>query len=198
MAVEPRNLVFFPTPGDLRAWLVEHHQRETELWIGRYKKGSGKPSVTWPEIVDQVLCFGWIDGVGKGIDDEVYAQRITPRKAGSIWSAVNIAKAAAFTEAGLMYPAGLAAFEARREDRSAIYSHEQDEPATLSVEQEAVLRSVPGAWEFWESSAPSYRKAATHWVTSAKREETRASRLATLAEGSAAGLRVKPLRRPGS
>jgi len=94
MAVEPRNLVFFPTPGDLRAWLVEHHQRETELWIGRYKKGSGKPSVTWPEIVDQVLCFGWIDGVGKGIDDEVYAQRITPRKAGSIWSAVNIAKAA--------------------------------------------------------------------------------------------------------
>ena len=110
MALEPHDLAFFASPAELRAWLVEHHATETELWIGRYKKGTGKASVTWPEIVDQVLCFGWIDGQGKRIDDEVFAQRITPRKLGSIWSAVNIAKVAALTEAGLMEPAGLAAF----------------------------------------------------------------------------------------
>ena len=110
MALEPHDLAFFVTPAELRAWLVEHHATETELWIGRYKEGTGKASVTWAEIVDQVLCFGWIDGQGKRIDDEVFAQRITPRKRGSIWSAVNIAKVAALTEAGLMEPAGLAAF----------------------------------------------------------------------------------------
>ena len=167
---------------------------ETELWIGRYKKGTGKASVTWPEIVDQVLCFGWIDGQGKRIDDEVFAQRITPRKVGSIWSAVNIAKVAALTEAGLMEPAGLAAFGRRREDRSAIYSHEQEVPAVLSPEQEAALKATPGAWEFWEGSAPSYRRAATHWVRRAKKEETRARRLASLVSCCAENERVPPLR----
>lgn len=195
MANVPKDLTYFRTPADLRAWLVDHHDAATELWIGRYKKGTGKASVTWPEIVDQVLCFGWIDGVGRRIDDEVFAQRITPRKAGSIWSAVNIAKVAALTEAGLMQPAGLAAFEARREDRSAVYAHEQADPAVLSAEQEEALRQVPGAWAFWESSPPSYRTAATHWVTSAKREETRGSRFAELVANCAAGERVKPLRR---
>src|SRR5689334_2720240 len=168
MALEPHDLEFFATPAELRAWLVEHHGTATELWIGRYKKATGKPSVTWEEIVDQVLCFGWIDGQGKRIDDEVFAQRITPRTARSIWSTVNIAKVAALTEAGLMEPAGLAVFEARREDRSGIYSHEQAVPVVLSPEQEAALKARPGAWEFWERSAPSYRRAATHWVHRAK------------------------------
>ena len=151
--------------------------------------------MTWPEIVDQVLCFGWIDGQGKRIDDEVFAQRITPRKPGSVWSAVNIAKVAALTEAGLMEPAGLVAFGARREDRSAIYSHEQAVPAVLGPEQEAALQATPGAWEFWSRSAPGYRRAAAHWVTSAKREDTRARRLALLVASSARDERVPPLRR---
>ena len=195
MAIEPHDLAFFATPAELRAWLVEHHATETELWIGRYKKGTGKASVTWPEIVDQVLCFGWIDGQGKRIDDEIFAQRITPRKPGSVWSAVNIAKVAALTEAGLMEPAGVLAFEARREDRSAIYSHEQAVPAVLGPEQEAALKATPRAWEFCERSAPSYRRAAAHWVTSAKRQDTRARRLALLVSSSAGDERVPPLRR---
>jgi uncharacterized protein YdeI (YjbR/CyaY-like superfamily) len=195
MALEPHDLEFFATPAELRAWLVEHHATATELWIGRYKKATGRPSVTWQEIVDQVLCFGWIDGQGKRIDDEVFAQRITPRTARSIWSTANIAKVAALAEAGLMEPAGLAAFEARREDRSGIYSHEQAVPAVLSPEQEAALKARPGSWEFWERSAPSYRRAATHWVQRAKKEETRARRLAILVDDSARGQRVPPLRR---
>lgn len=195
MPLEPRDLRFFATAAELRAWLVEHHRTETELWIGRYKKATGRQSVTWPEIVDQVLCFGWIDGQGKRIDDEVFAQRITPRKAGSIWSAVNIAKVGALTEAGLMEPAGLAAFAARRADRSAVYSHEQKVPAALSPEQEGALKAVARAWEFWERSPPSYRRAAAHWVQTAKKEETRTRRLDLLVEESARGARVPPLRR---
>jgi uncharacterized protein YdeI (YjbR/CyaY-like superfamily) len=197
MAIEPHDLHFFETPDELTAWLEANHETATELWVGRYKKGTGKASVTWPEIVDQVLCFGWIDGVGKRIDDEVFAQRITPRTKTSTWSKVNIAKVAELTEAGLMAPAGLAAFEARTAARSGTYSHEQDEPATFTAEQERLFKENEAAWASWEKMAPSYRKQAVHWVTSAKKEETRASRLATLIEDSAAGERVKPFRRPG-
>jgi uncharacterized protein YdeI (YjbR/CyaY-like superfamily) len=196
MAIEPTDMHVFETPAELRAWLEANHETATELWIARYKKGTGKPSVTWPEIVGQVLCFGWIDGVGKRIDDEVYAQRVTPRRKGSIWSAVNIAKVAELDAAGLMTPAGRAAFDARTDGRSGIYAHEQDEPATFTPEQEAELRADANAWAFWEGQPPSYRKAAVHWVVSAKKEQTRASRLATLVADSAAGERVKPLRRP--
>lgn len=195
MGVEPGELHFFETPDELRSWLEANHETATELWIGRYKKGTGRASVTWPEIVDQVLCFGWIDGVGKRIDDEVFAQRITPRTKTSTWSKVNVAKVAELEAAGLMTPAGRAAFDARTEGRSGIYSHEQDEPATFTDEQEARLRQDPAAWAFWEEQPPSYRKAAVHWVTSAKKEQTRTTRLATLVADSAAGLRVKPLRR---
>lgn len=194
MAVEPHDLHFFETPADLRAWLEEHHETEAELWIGRYKQHTGKASVTWPQIVDQVLCFGWIDGVGKRIDDEVYAQRITPRRRGSIWSKVNVDKVAELEAAGLMTPAGRVAFEERDEAR--VYSYEQMQLATLAPEQEAELQRDTKAWVFWQDQPPSYRKAAVHWVVSAKKEETRARRLATLVADSAAGLRVKPLRRP--
>jgi uncharacterized protein YdeI (YjbR/CyaY-like superfamily) len=198
MAVEPHNLHFFETPAELRAWLEANHDSATELWIGRYKKGSGKASVTWPEIVDQVLCFGWIDGVGKRIDDEVFAQRITPRTKTSTWSKVNINKVAELEAAGLMADAGRAAFAARTDANSGIYSHEQDEPAAFTPAQEELFKRNEAAWTAWEAMAPSYRKQAVHWVTSAKQEETRTSRLATLIEDTANGDRVKPFRRPGT
>jgi uncharacterized protein YdeI (YjbR/CyaY-like superfamily) len=197
MPVEPHDLHFFETPDELRAWLEANHATATELWVARYKKGTGKASVTWPQIVDQVLCFGWIDGVAKGIDDEVVAQRITPRRPRSIWSKINVAKVAELEAAGLMTDAGRAAFAARTEDRSGIYSHEQDEPATFTSAQEEEFKKNKAAWAAWEQMAPSYRKQAIHWVTSAKKEQTRASRLATLIEDSARGERVKPFRRPG-
>jgi uncharacterized protein YdeI (YjbR/CyaY-like superfamily) len=193
--MEPTDLHFFETPTELRAWLEANHETATELWVGRYKKASGKATVTWPELVDQVLCFGWIDGMAKGVADDAVAQRVTPRRKGSIWSKVNIAKVAELEAAGLMTPAGRAAFEARTEARSGIYAHEQEEPATFTAEQEAQLKANEAAWAGWQQLPPSYRKQATHWVTSAKKEETRASRLATLIEDSANGERVKPFRR---
>jgi uncharacterized protein YdeI (YjbR/CyaY-like superfamily) len=186
--------VFFETPEQLAAWLEEHHETEDELWVGLYKKASGKPSVTWPEVVEQALRFGWIDGVRRGIDDESYANRLTPRRPGSNWSAVNVAKVEELKERGLMKPAGLRAYEARRPDRTGVYSFER-EPAELPPEFEERFRSEAQAWEWFQSRPPGYRRTATHWVVSAKRPETRERRLAQLIEDSAAGLDVKPLRR---
>lgn len=185
--------IFFPTPAEFRAWLDEHHEHETELWVGFYKVGSGRPSMTWPEAVDQALCFGWIDGVRNRIDDESYRNRFTPRRRGSTWSAVNIRRAQELIAEGLMHPAGLRAFEARSDDRSAIYAYEQRHAAVLDPESEARLRANEDAWRFFEAQPPSYRKAATYWVVSAKREETRRSRLETLIEDSANGRTVPPL-----
>jgi uncharacterized protein YdeI (YjbR/CyaY-like superfamily) len=188
---------FFPTPADFRAWLEEHHATETELLVGFYKKGSGKPSITWPESVDAALCFGWIDGVRKSIDGESYTIRFTPRKPRSIWSAVNIKRARELQELGLMQPAGLRAFEQRTDDRSAIYSYEQRQAATLDEDQERQFRDNARAWEFFQAQPAGYRRTATHWVVSAKKEETRRSRLATLIECSEQGRTIPPLtRRP--
>jgi uncharacterized protein YdeI (YjbR/CyaY-like superfamily) len=189
--------VFFATPAEWRAWLEEHHDSESELLVGFYKSGSGRPSLTWPESVDHALCFGWIDGMRRRIDDESYAIRFTPRKRGSIWSKVNIGKVAQLKEAGLMRPAGLAAFEARSEERSGVYSFEQERPAELRKEYEERLRADAAAWEWFNAQPPWYRKAAVHWVTSAKRGQTRERRMADLIECSAAGRTVKPLTRPG-
>ena len=183
---------FFADQADFRAWLEEHHATESELSVGFYKKGSGRPSMTWSEAVDQALCFGWIDGRVNSIDAESYMHRFTPRKPASNWSKVNIAKVAKLTEAGLMRPAGVAAFEARTEARSGIYAFEQDEPAELPPEYEERLRADAAAWEYWQASAPSYRRTATHWVTRAKRPETRERRLAQLIESSAAGRNAPP------
>ncbi len=183
---------FFADQEDFRAWLEKHHATESELSVGFYKKGSGRPSMTWSQAVDQALCFGWIDGRVNSIDAESYMHRFTPRKRGSNWSKVNIAKVAKLTEAGLMRPAGLAAFEARTEARSGIYAFEQDEPADLPPEFEERLRADAAAWEYWQASAPSYRRTATHWVMSAKREETRERRLSQLIESSAAGRNAPP------
>jgi uncharacterized protein YdeI (YjbR/CyaY-like superfamily) len=187
--MEPK---FFATPDDFRAWLQDHHDSETELSVGFYKKASGKPSMTWSEAVDQALCFGWIDGRVNSIDAESYMHRFTPRKPTSNWSKVNIAKVAALEEGGLMHPAGRAAFEARSEARSGIYSFEQDRPAELPAEYEQRLRADAAAWDYWQASAPGYRRTATHWVVSAKREETRERRLAQLVECSAAGRNAPP------
>jgi uncharacterized protein YdeI (YjbR/CyaY-like superfamily) len=180
---------FFATPAAFRAWLKKHHASATELLVGFYKRDSGKPSITWPEAVDQALCFGWIDGVRKRIDDVSYSIRFTPRKAVSNWSAINIARVAELTKLGLMQPAGLRAFEKRREDKSAIYSYE-NAVRTLDPADEKTFRANRKAWQFFNAQPPWYRRVCIYWVTSGKKEETRARRLATLIDDSANGRRV--------
>ena len=184
---------FFATPDEFRAWLEAHHGTETELVVGFHKKGSGRPSITWPESVDQALCFGWIDGIRRSLDEESYTIRFTPRKPRSTWSAVNINRARELIDEGLMRPAGLAAFEARADDRSAIYSYEQRHSAVLPPEMEERFRANRAAWRFFEAQPPSYRKTAIYWVTSAKKVETRQKRLTTLIEDSANGRRISQL-----
>jgi len=184
---------FFATPDEFRAWLEAHHETETELVVGFHKKGSGRPSITWPESVDQALCFGWIDGIRRSLDEESYTIRFTPRKPRSTWSAVNINRARELIDEGLMRPAGLAAFEARADDRSAIYSYEQRHSAVLPPEMEERFRANRAAWRFFEAQPPSYRKTAIYWVTSAKKVETRQKRLTTLIEDSANGRRISQL-----
>jgi uncharacterized protein YdeI (YjbR/CyaY-like superfamily) len=185
---------FFATPADFRAWLERHHESHSELIVGFHKRGSGRPSITWQESVDQALCFGWIDGVRRRIDDASYSIRFTPRKARSTWSAVNIRRMKELVEEGLVAPAGLAAFDRRTDDRTAIYSHEQRKAAKLEPDQERRLRADERARAYFEAQPPSYRRAAIHWVTSAKKPETRERRLAQLIECSAAGEPVPPLR----
>jgi uncharacterized protein YdeI (YjbR/CyaY-like superfamily) len=179
--IEPQ---FFATPAAFRAWLEQHHTGEQALWVGFYKVGSGRPSITWPEAVDEALCFGWIDGVRKGIDDASYMIRFTHRKPRSIWSSVNIRRAEELASQGRMHPAGLSAFEQRRENLSRRYSYEQADPA-LDPAEEQLFRGNAGAWDFFQAQAKSYRKAAIWWVVSAKQAATRQRRLATLIEDSA-------------
>jgi uncharacterized protein YdeI (YjbR/CyaY-like superfamily) len=177
---------FFRTPLDWRAWLEQHHATVQELWVGFYKKGSGQPSITWPESVDEALCFGWIDGIRKSVDGLSYKIRFTPRKPTSVWSAVNIKRVQALADEGRMQPAGLKAFQARRENKSGIYSYEQRR-TELEEPYASLLRENKAAWAFFQAQAPSYKKAAGWWVVSAKREETRLKRLAQLIEESAHG-----------
>jgi uncharacterized protein YdeI (YjbR/CyaY-like superfamily) len=188
---------FFAAPADLRAWLVENHERESELLVGFHKKATGRPSITWPEAVDEALCFGWIDGIRRSLGDESYTIRFTPRKARSTWSAVNIARAKELVAEGRMRPAGLAAFEARSDDRSAIYAYEQRHGATLAPDDERAFRANERAWDFFQAQPAWYRRNALWWVVSAKREETRARRLRTLIEDSANGRRLRRLTPPG-
>jgi uncharacterized protein YdeI (YjbR/CyaY-like superfamily) len=187
---------FFANPGDFRAWLERHHASAGELLVGFHKRGSGRPSMTWTESVDQALCFGWIDGVRRRIDDTSYSIRFTPRKPRSTWSAVNVKRMKELIEQGLVAPAGLAAFERRSDDRTAIYSHEQRRDAKLEPDQQRRLEADERARAYFESRPPSYRRAAIHWVTSAKKPETRERRLSQLIECSAAGRPVPPLRWP--
>jgi uncharacterized protein YdeI (YjbR/CyaY-like superfamily) len=175
---------FFRTPAAFRAWLEANHDRSRELLVGFYKKGSDKPSITWPESVDEALCFGWIDGVRRSIDGASYSIRFTPRKPRSIWSNVNVAKVEALIRQGRMMPSGLAAYGLRDPERSGIYAFER-ESASFDAESERQFKETARAWTYFQSQPPSYRRVATYWVTSAKRPETRARRLASLIEHSA-------------
>jgi uncharacterized protein YdeI (YjbR/CyaY-like superfamily) len=189
----PEDPIYFTSAGELRDWFAANHETATELWLGSYKKATGKPTVTWSEAVDEALCVGWIDSVRYSLDPERSAQRFTPRRKGSNWSAVNIAKVKALTEEGRMKPAGLAAIEARTEERSAIYSYEQRDLAVLEADEDAAFRANEMAWVRFQALPPSYRRTAIYWVVTAKKPETRVRRLATLIEDSAAGRRLKQL-----
>ncbi len=186
---------FFASPAAFQAWLEKHHAGRQELLVGFYKKSSGKPNITWPESVDAALCWGWIDGVRKRIDDVSYSIRFTPRKPGSIWSSVNIARVEELTTLGVMREAGLKAFAARTEAKSAIYAYEQRGDPKLGAAYERRFRANEAAWHFFHAQAPWYRRTATWWVISAKREDTREKRLATLIADSEAGRTIAPLTR---
>src|SRR5687767_2346759 len=183
------KITYFRSPGEFRKWLAKHHSAETELWVGYYKKDSGKPSVTWPESVDEALCFGWIDGVRKSVDEERYTIRFSPRRRTSIWSSVNIKRAGELIRDGLMQARGLEAFEARRENKSGIYAYEQ-RSADLPEPYLTELKKNKKAWAFFQLQPPSYRKTLMWWIVSAKKEETRLSRLKKLIDESAAGRRI--------
>lgn len=189
--MDPR---FFPTPDELRAWLDDHHDSAEELWVGLYKKATGRPSITWPELVDELICYGWIDGLRKSLDDESYMIRVTPRRPDSVWSKRNLERMEALREQDRVEPPGVAVFRDRNEEKSGTYSYER-EHATLGDEFEALFRADESAWAWWLEQAPGYRKLATWWVVGAKRETTRRRRLRTLIEDSAAGRKIKPLRR---
>ena len=177
---------FFSKQFDFRKWLQKNHKKETELLVGFYKVNSGKLSMTWPQSVDEALCFGWIDGVRKSIDKESYQIRFTQRKPTSIWSAINIKKIEELTKQGLMQQAGFASFEKRTENKSKIYSHEK-EVVEFTKTFKNQFKENKKAWEYFQSLAPSYRKASTHWVISAKQEATQIKRLNELIADSKAG-----------
>lgn len=180
---------FFKTPAAFRKWLADNHAKSKELWVGFYKKDSGKPSINWPESVDEALCFGWIDGLRKTIDDESYKIRFSPRKPSSIWSAVNIRNAEKLIKEKRMQPTGLKAYEARKEYRSGIYAYEQRSPELVEPYLGKLKRNR-AAWKFFQAQPPYYRKTMNWWIVSAKREETRLKRLEKLIEESAAGRRL--------
>ena len=181
---------YFKSANDFRRWLRKNHATTQELWVGYYKKSSKQPSMTWPESVDEALCFGWIDGIRKRIDDLRYTIRFTPRRRGSIWSAVNIKRARELSDKGSMKSPGMAAFNARKENRSGIYSYEQ-RSANLDAPYEKRLRQNKAAWDFFYAQPPSYRKAIGWWIVSAKQEVTRLTRLEKLITESARGKRLR-------
>jgi uncharacterized protein YdeI (YjbR/CyaY-like superfamily) len=181
---------FFETPEDFRAWLNANHDQEQVLLVGFYKVGSGKPSITWEQSVEEALCFGWIDGVRRRIDDKAYTIRFTPRRPGSHWSQKNIDSVQRLIAAGPMQPAGLAAYQARSAEKSARASYEQDKTPELSPELLAHTEQQAEAWAFFQAQPPGYRRTMLHWVTSAKQEQTRLRRLDRILEVSAQGTRV--------
>src|SRR5215217_1242660 len=179
---------FFPTEPDFRRWLQSNHETAPELLVGFWKKGSGKASIDWPQARDQALCFGWIDGIRKSLGDEAYTIRFTPRRKGSIWSKVNVERFDALKAAGLMTPAGEHAYE-RDKHRTGVYGYKKP-LASLDPHEEKLFRKNKAAWADWEKRPPGYRKTVLHWVTSAKRPETRANRLATLIESCGMGMKI--------
>lgn len=188
----PTNLTFFETVAEFRNWLDKNHAALAELWLAFYKRDSGRPSITWPEAVDEALCYGWIDGVRKSIDDLSYTIRFTPRKPGSIWSLVNIRRVNELMKLGRMMPPGIAAFETRDEERARKYSYE-NRPRSLAAGYEKKFRANKKAWQFYETQPPGYRRTASFWVTSAKQEDTRLRRLDQLIACSSKGERLPHL-----
>jgi uncharacterized protein YdeI (YjbR/CyaY-like superfamily) len=182
---------YFDTSGAFRAWLAENHATESELGVILHSKASGRPTMTWSEAVDQALCYGWIDGIARRVDDTTRVQRFTPRKPKSNWSAVNIKKVAALRQQGLMTPAGEAAFARRKEARSVVYAYENRHVAAFDPEREALFRANAPAWDFFCRQPAGYRQTAIYLVMNAKRDETRSKRLARLIEDSAAGRRLQ-------
>jgi uncharacterized protein YdeI (YjbR/CyaY-like superfamily) len=188
--VKPTDPLFFAKPADFRKWLEAHHQSSREQWVGFYKKASGRPSITWPESVDEALCVGWIDGLRKTIDAESYKIRFTPRKATSNWSAVNMGRVRELTRLGRMRPTGLKAFELRKEAKSGIYAYENRHAAGLSKQAEKQFRSRDKAWKFFQNQPSSYRQTVTWWLASAKKDGTRQRRLEKLIAASETGKRI--------
>ena len=186
---------FFRTRAELRRWLLEHHARARQLRVGFYKKTASTPSVSWPESVEEALCFGWIDGVRHRLDAQRYAVRFSPRRAGSTWSARNIATLTRLRAAGLMQAAGLAAYAGRRRERSAQYSYER-RPRQLPAPYARLLVRHRAAARFFAAEIPSYRRAAIWWVVSAKKAQTRHKRLARLIELCARGERIPQFIKP--
>jgi len=181
--------IFFPSAAALRAWLEAHHDQAQELWIGFHKKSSGEKGITYSEALDEALCFGWIDGVRKRLDEARWTTRFTPRKPGSVWSQVNLKRAAELTRLGRMQPSGRREYEERDPKQTQRYSYEE-RPRQLDEAYEARFRENPKAWAFFAAQPPSYRRTASFWVLSAKQEETRLKRLAILIEGSERGERL--------
>ena len=193
----PFQPIFFASPEALRDWLDANHETAPELFVGSWNKASGRPGLTWEQIVDEALCVGWIDGIRRSVPDNAWSIRLTPRRKGSNWSRVNIDNVARLTAAGRMRPAGIAAFERRTEARSGIYSYEQRREARLSDDEERAFRANEAAWAWFQSRPPGYRTGAVWWIVSAKRPDTRERRLGSLIEESAAGRTPKALTPPG-
>ena len=188
-----QDVAVFASPAAFREWLEANHATAGEVWVGYYRKGVGKTAMTYPEAVEEALCFGWIDGIGYRINDEVHANRFTPRRKASNWSAVNITKIAELTAVGRMHPAGLLAFEQRDRRKDMPYLGDNPLRQQLPAELEARIEANPAAWAYWQVQAPGYRRQAAFWVVSAKQEATRERRLTALIEDSAAERPIKPL-----
>ena len=187
---KPANVRFFKTPAELRKWFRANHQEAGELWVGFYRKDSGRKSITWPEAVDEALCVGWIDGVRYRLDETSFTNRFTPRRKGSTWSAVNIARVSALSKEKRMRPAGLAAFAERKSYKSGIYAYEQ-RPQTLPEPYAGLMQNNARAWEFFQAQPPGYRKLVTWYIVSAKKDETRLQRFERLLDACAKGERLR-------
>jgi uncharacterized protein YdeI (YjbR/CyaY-like superfamily) len=183
---------YFESRAAFRAWLAENHRSPDELWVGFYKKASGRPSITYGEALDEALCFGWIDGVRQAVDNDRFRQRFTKRRAGSLWSAVNVRRMEALISEGRAAAPGLAAFESR--DPAAPQYSRENQPASLGSEYETLLKARPQAWEFLQAQPPGYRRMAAVFVMTAKREETRLRRLEILIEACERGMRLDPMK----
>lgn len=194
MPGRPVAPTFFTGLVPFRRWLKAHGATEAELVVGFYTVGSGRPSITYPDARDEALCWGWIDGIRRKLDDVSYSIRFTPRKPKSVWSLVNLQRVAALAQEGRMQPSGQAVFAAREEARTGVYAFEQREAARLAPADEKALRKNRAAWEYWSAQPPYYRRVASWWVISAKQDETRARRLALLIAHSSKAERLPQYR----